>query len=278
MKGMLFIGIWKISRPVNVLIAMLSIGVAAFITGTLQPFSKVILAIFAGAFIAAGANTINDYFDLEIDRVNKPRRPLPAGLLSPQAALRLAIIEFLLGITASLLINGLAFGIAILFSALLFFYSFKLKRLPLWGNLAVSLSTAAAFVFGGVAVNRIRLTFIPAALAFFYHFGREIIKDIQDMKGDARKLAKTFPLVFGKTAALRLTTLNYILLIILTILPFVFHWYGTKYFLTVVIGIYPVLLYSLVSIWKNQSPSNLGFVSNLLKADMLVGLLAIYLG
>jgi len=269
---------FQIARPVNVLIGMLSIFIAAVISGTIQPYFKVLLAVLSGGIITAAANTVNDYYDLEIDKINKPNRPLPAGKLSRKAAFWLWLCEFITGIVLSGFINTLAFFIATVFSVILFFYSFILKRLPLWGNFAVSLSSAMAFVYGGVAVNRVRQTLIPAGFAFFYHFGREIIKDMQDLEGDAHGNAKTFPLLFGKKAAIRLVTLIFILLILLTILPYVIHWYGGYYFLVIVIGVYPVLIYALISIRLDQGGRNLGLVSNVLKADMLIGLLAIYLG
>ncbi len=278
MKSSLFTAVIRISRPVNVFIGALSIFIAAFISGSLSPWYKVLLACLSGGIIAAAANTINDYFDLEIDRINKPARPLPAGQVSPASARRWAFGEFLLGIFLSFFINLPAFGIALTISLLLYLYSARLKRMPLWGNLAVSFSSAMAFIYGGVAVHRVKQTLIPAAFAFFFHLGREIIKDVQDMEGDRRYNARTFPLAFGKSAALLLVTLNFLFLIILTILPYLLHWYGKNYFLAVTIGVNPVLIYSAVTIWRNQSFEHLGFVSNLLKADMLVGLFAIYLG
>ncbi len=278
MKRNRFTGIIQISRPVNVLISMLSIFVAVLITGILQPVSHVLLACLSGGIIMAGSNTLNDYFDLDIDRVNRPRRPLVSGKLDPPAALGAALAEFTLGILMAAFITMTALWIAMVVSALIIFYCYRLKRRPLIGNLAVSFSTAMAFVYGGAAVNRIEKTLIPAVLAFFFHFGREIIKDVQDMAGDSHGKARTIPLVLGDRAALKITTWNFILLMILLPLPFIFRWYGLRYLITVLLGIYPVLLFSLLSIWRNPSPGNLGFISNLLKADMPVGLLAVYLG
>jgi geranylgeranylglycerol-phosphate geranylgeranyltransferase len=226
----------------------------------------------------AGSNTINDYFDLEIDRVNRPDRPLAAGKLTPQQAWNIAWIEFSVGLLLSLFINLTAFLIALIVSCIIFLYSFRLKRRPLIGNLAVSFSTAMAFVYGGAAVNRPGETFIPAVLAFFFHFGREIIKDLQDQEGDARGEARTFPLVFGEMASVKLTTMIFLILSIILFIPFISGWYGIAYFIVIVLGVYPVVFYVIFSMWKNRSPKNLGFLSNLLKADMLIGLLAIYLG
>jgi geranylgeranylglycerol-phosphate geranylgeranyltransferase len=267
-----------ISRPTNVLISMISIFVAAFITGTLHPAINVLLACVSGGLIAAGANTINDYFDLEIDRINKPKRPLVAGKLLSSQALIIALFEFAVGSLLALFIGLLAFIIAFSISLLLFFYSYRLKRLPLIGNLAVSFSTGMAFIYGGIAVHRVVETLIPAIFAFFYHFGREIIKDIQDREGDTSEKARTFPIIYGNKLSLILTTLNFALLTVLVFLPFLFGWYGIKYILVILFGVYPVIFFSVWSMWRNQTPGNLGFISNLLKADMLVGLLAIYLG
>ncbi len=270
--------VFKISRPVNVLISILSIFVAAFITGTLDPFSHVVLACLSGGIIMAAANTINDYFDLEIDRVNRPDRPMVRGELTPVQAVKLASFEFTIGIMLSFFISLLAFIIAGIVSVVIFFYSFRWKKMPVVGNLAVSFSTAMAFVYGGVAVDRIKETFVPAILAFFYHFAREIIKDIQDAEGDRQGRARTIPIVFGELPALLFTTVLLFILMILLPMPYFFLWYGMKYWIVVLIGVYPVLIYTLISMWKNHSPANLGLISTILKADMLVGLLAIYLG
>lgn len=278
MKKNVLAGSVAISRPVNVLISMLSIFVAAFITGTISPLYKVLLACFSGGIIMAASNTINDYFDLDIDRINRPKRPLVSGQLNPSFALRLAQVEFVVGILLGFFINLTAFIIALATSSLIIFYSYKFKRMPLIGNLVVSFSTGMAFIYGGVAVNRIKQTVVPAIFSFFYHFGREIIKDIQDMEGDAAGHARTFPLVYGRKAALQLTTINFIVLILLLPIPYLIQWYNLHYLLVIILGILPVLIFTIISIWKDKSPNNLGKISTLLKADMPIGLLAIYIG
>ena len=172
-----------ISRPSNVLIAFLSIVIAAAVAGSLQPWVNVLLAAFSAALITIGANVINDYFDIQIDAINKPHRPLPSGLLSKREAFFYFILVYLSAWTLAFSIGQVMFIIAFLIGILLFFYSFKLKRTVLWGNIVVSFSTAMAFIYGGLAVDRLEGTWFPAAFAFLYHFGREIIKDIQDMEG-----------------------------------------------------------------------------------------------
>jgi len=278
MKENTISGAILISRPANVFIAALSIFIAVLITGTIQPIIKVIFACISGSMIMAGSNTINDYFDLEIDKINRPDRPLVKGVISPNFAYRLALIEFIFGILISILIGKPAFIIVVFMSLLLIIYSRYIKQLPLIGNLVVSFSAGMVFIFGGVAVNRVRFTIVPAILAFFYHLGREMLKDVQDMKGDAQMNAKTLPIIFGKTNSLTLITLNILVLMIILPLPYVYQWYDINYLMTAIIGIYPVLIYAIVSMWKRPTPRNLGIISQVLKIDMLVGLLALYLG
>ncbi len=269
--------LFQLSRPINVLITMLSVWVAAVIARGMWFTSPVLLACLSAGLIAAGANTINDYFDIAIDRLNKPERPLPAGKISPELARLSALGEFLLGGALSLFISLPMFGLAIGFSLLLVWYSAYLKRTVLWGNVAVSLSTAAAFIYGGLSVAHPEEAVFPACFAFFFHFGREIIKDMQDVAGDRQHQANTFPVRFGNTPSVALVWLNFGALIGLTILPFWKSWYGATYMIIVATGIYPVIGYVLYRLLQHPPPVVLGRLSNLLKADMLVGLLAIYL-
>jgi len=266
----------RLSRPVNVLIACLTIIVAAQLAGGLMPLQNVIFAALSASLITIGANVINDYFDVTIDRINKPHRPLASGEISAHEALIYFGVVYLLAWIFAILISPPMFFIAFIFALLLYFYSYRLKRTVLWGNLAVSLSTAVAFIYGGLAVHNFRAMLFPAGFAFFFHLGREILKDMQDVVGDHRGGALTFPVKYGFQAAIKLVVLDFILLIILTIIPYILDVYSIKYFITVLFGIYPVLLYVLMNAWKNPGASRLGMLSNLLKADMVIGLLAIY--
>jgi geranylgeranylglycerol-phosphate geranylgeranyltransferase len=267
----------KLSRPVNVLISFFTIIIAAEIAGGLNPLENVILAAISAALITIGANVINDYYDIEIDKINKPNRPLAAGVVSRKTAFLYFISVYLLAWCLALYMNVWMFLIAFTTSILLFFYSYHLKRTVLWGNLTVSFATAMAFVYGGVAVGYYMESFFPASFAFLFHLGREILKDIQDMDGDNRAGAVTFPIKYGAFKSIVLIGIDFILLVFLTAIPYILSIYSLRYFLTICFGIYPVLLFVLYRSGKDYSPQNLGILSNLLKADMIVGLLAIYL-
>lgn len=267
-----------ITRPLNVLIGFFSIFMGAFITGTISPIFNVFWASLSGGLIAGAANAINDYFDVEIDRINKPYRPIPSGKLSRQEVFIFSMLLFILGILTSSFVNWMVFVIALCSSILLFLYSAYLKRTVLWGNLCVSLVTALAFIYGGAAVDRFQAALIPALFSFLFHFGREIIKDIQDMTGDAADQAITFPIRYGKKLSLLFASVIYSSLILITLVPFFLKIYGIYYLIVVILGVDLVIIGVLFSIWHDQTPKNLGRMSNLLKADMLIGLIAIYCG
>lgn len=283
-----------IIRPLNVAIAGLSILVAASLV---QPFHfslPVACAILSTMLITGGANVINDFFDIAIDRINRPERILPAGRLRPAAAKNYAIILFACGNFFSIFINVIAVLIAVSTSFLLLVYSWKLKRLPLSGNLAVSLATALAFIYAtwaaesgllhmqiarsGVTMQGWRAGIFPAVFAFLMHLGREIIKDLEDQAGDRAVQARTLPLAYGLTAAQIAATLALVLLVIATFIPAGLRLYNPNYFWIILFGVDPIVLFALYMLWKNPTPPRLRQISIALKANMLLGLAAIYFG
>jgi len=272
-KGYIFL-----TRPLNQLIAFIAIFIGGFVTGTIQPLFRLLLACFSGTIISAGACSINDYYDIEIDRINKPNRPLPAGLVSLKQAYILSIVLFSLGIILSFFIHPLSFLIALTSSILLYFYSFRLKGTVLWGNLTVAFLTGLAFVYGGLAVGRVGKAFIVGTFAFFYHWAREIIKDIEDMKGDRSRGIETLPIRYGVKTALLWATVVLSSLILLTLIPYFMRFFSVSYLYVVIFGVDLFLVYVLVSMWRRPEPKNLGRLALVMKVDMFIGLLAVYIG
>ncbi|NOY79142.1 MAG: UbiA family prenyltransferase [Calditrichaeota bacterium] len=272
------IGLWQLLRPVNVLIGALSIGVGAGVSGSLSPVRGVLLACLSGGLITGAANAVNDYFDVAIDRINKPARPLPSGKVSPAVALVWSLFLFALGIALSFGVNSQAAAIAVLASVLLFLYSWRFKRLPLIGNFTVSFISALAFVYGGVAVGRFQASLIPATFAFLFHFGREILKDIEDITGDRAQNARTFPICCGVLASKILITVIFFLLILATLFPYFKDIYNDWYFVLVLPGVDVFLVYVIWALWKSTEPAHLHKLSTALKVDMLVGLVSILVG
>lgn len=271
-------GFFRLSRPVNVLISMLSVLTAILICGVNAFEWRILFACLTGALLTAAANAVNDYFDLDIDLINRPYRPLPHGDIEPTEALYFALGLFILGVFFSYLINIETLICAGIFSMLLIFYSARWKRKVLIGNMVVSLATAFAFLYGGFVVNAIGKALFPALFAFLMHFGREIIKDMEDVVGDRQNGAATFPIRYGNNAAKILVTALYIILLAITYVPYALGLYGKLYVIIVTIGVNSVLVWSIISIWHDSSRRNLRLLSAVIKADMFIGLAAIYAG
>jgi geranylgeranylglycerol-phosphate geranylgeranyltransferase len=268
----------KLTRLPNGLIAFLSVIIGAWSTNEAILWGKLILAGVSAFLIASGGNVINDYFDIEIDKINRPKRVLAQKEIEEKAALLFSIFLFWIGFILSFFLSFMAVCICLAVILLLIFYSYTLKKMPLIGNLAVSLVSALAFVYGGILTTDFRIALVPAGLAFLFHLGREIIKDMEDQEGDKEFGVRSFPLVFGNKNSLILLTLIFSFLILFTIFPFIYKVFSLYYFLVVVFCVDLVLVWVMVSLWKNSSKENLNKASQILKIDMLFGLLAIFLG
>jgi geranylgeranylglycerol-phosphate geranylgeranyltransferase len=271
-------GYWLLARPHNLAIAVPAIFIGGFVTAGVHPLAKLILACLSGMWIGAGANAINDFFDVAIDRINKPRRPLPSGLVTPKAARRFAVGCFGLGTGLSALISPVNFFIAAGSSILLYLYSSALKRTVIWGNLTVAFMLGLALVYGGLAVGGFRNAAIAGVFAFLYNFPREILKDVEDMEGDQAEGAVTLPLRYGVRTALAWATTFLILLIAATLVPYFLGYFSKVYLLVVGIGVDLFVTFAVVSMWRNPKPAHLGRLAVWMKIDMLAGLAAVFVG
>lgn len=159
---------------------------------------KLWLVYLATILVASAGYVINDYYDVKIDSINKPRRVTIDRHFRRTTAIWLHAVLNLLGIAAGFLV-GLKTGILVSFTTfLLWYYSNSLKRQPLVGNLAVSLTVAISILLPQVVINELSalgvlITIFAAGLTII----RELIKDIEDMKGDASFGCRTLPIVIG---------------------------------------------------------------------------------
>ena len=269
----------KISRPLNSSITFLVIIVASIISieGSYS-ILKIILAGLSGALTASAGNVINDFFDISVDKINRPDRILPKGYLTLKEALVYYFFLTILALLFSAFIGLIALLEVFFAASLLFFYSYKIKKIPLIGNFVIAFLTGFAFIYGAIAVNNIRASVIPAIFAFLINFIREIIKDMEDIEGDRQQRINTYPARYGFKKAKMLVVFVTIVLIILTLYPFVVKLYAIEYFLVVMVFVNPLLVYILKSLFHDDSVKNLNKLSNLLKLNMLIGLTAIFLG
>lgn len=269
----------KLIRPLNCLITFLTVIVASFIASENSlTFSIVLLGAIVASLIAAAGNVINDYFDIETDRIAHPDRPLVTGKIEKHKALRFYILINFTAVLISYFISTLILGIVLFSFLLLFLYSLTLKRIILLGNVTIAFLTGLVFLYGGVLVGNIYAAVIPSVFAFLINFIREIVKDIQDINGDLNAGVITFPAKYGIDKTKTIILILSVILIIITFHPFVYSYYKIEYFLVIMIIVNPVIVYFLKSIYKDHSAQNLKRMSTVLKLNMLFGLISIYLG
>lgn len=269
-----FTALFILTRPVNCLLTALSVGVGALTAGVCPNATPVLLAACTAALITAAGNAFNDVIDLEVDRINKPARPLPAGLLSLRTARLEALLLSLTGWGLAWLLSPGHVLIATAVIAGLFFYSIYLKNSVLWGNISIGFIAAAAFPYGALAAGAWGRSWIPAGFALLFHVGREIIKDIEDVEGDRARSVRTLPLRQGSLKAALIASIIYIFLIAFTLLPWIADLYSWIY-MGLVSLVDLLVIYVLVRLHHQRAVLTNDTLGKLLKAGMLLGLLAI---
>ncbi len=188
--------------------------------------------VFLVVFLVSGAgNAINDYFDIKIDSINRPERPIPSGRVKAKEAFYFSYLLFALGTLIAFSINSICGSIALFNSLLLILYAKTLKGTPLLGNLSIGYLTGSVFLFGASifglgGIKALSVLFLLAALAIT---AREIVKDIEDMEGDSLEGADTLPLRIGAKKAGYLAVLTGLLAVILSPLPYFMSVLGLRY-------------------------------------------------
>lgn len=264
-------------RPLNCAITAASAGVGA-LTAAPWPFpGQVGAAALAAALITGAGNAFNDLVDVDIDLINRPSRPLPAGRISPAAALATAGGLAVCGVTLAWLVSRMHALVAAVVLAMLALYSLRLKRTAFWGNLAVAAMAATVFPFGATAAGSLGRSWIPASLAFLFHLGREVIKDIEDFRGDSAVHAETVPVRLGTEPARRLAAFLVLAVAGLALLPAALDVYGVAYLLPV-LGLDLLLLITFRRLQRPAGTMPQSQLGILLKAGMLLGLAAVVAG
>lgn len=271
----------ELTRPLNGVIAFISAWLGGMFAsqGSVENIIDIrllLVSISALALLSAG-NAINDYCDYNIDRINRPKRPLPSGRIQRRHALIFAIVLVVIGIYLGALINRNATGIAILVCVALVSYAFWLKRTPFVGNLVVSGLTGLTFIAGGVAIDSVKGTLIPATFAFLFTTAREIVKDLEDTEGDLKHNVKTLAILNPQLAVK--TAIGFMGLVILfSPIPYLFGWYSWHYLIVVGLGVDLVLIGLAIRLWRDASKENCATIQRWMKWDIFVGLGAIYIG
>lgn len=260
------------------------------------------LLVVSTVFISIGGYLINDFFDMDVDEVNKPGKNLVGKYFSVFSVQIMywvfTVIGVLAGVLLSWLLNQINYSLLFVFCAgLLWFYSERYQCMPVVGNMVIAFLSALSFgivwlfqffslatqpqLFVSVQasfplVNRLVLIYM--AFAFLTSFLREIIKDIEDLKGDERFGCKNFAVTFGARKARLLATAIAIVGIAGTFwIQFIFYnikfWLLYGYFF-IIDAIFVFIIFLLL---KANESSNYGRLSNIMKILMLLGVMSMML-
>lgn len=194
-------------------------------------------AFFSVFSISASILVLNDYFDVETDKINAPHRPIPSNIVSQSEALLLSIVLLIAGISLSFMLNYNALITTIILLVIGFLYNRKYKKSGLTGNLMVSLSVGMTFVFGGISVglpNNIVVWFF-GIIAALIDLGEEIAADSMDIQGDKLINSNSLAIKFGKRMALNISFSIFLIVIVLTCIPFVLKWFSPVYLIPIAI-------------------------------------------
>ena len=269
----------KIIRPLNVISSGIAILFSSQIAGYQGSTSNVLLAILVVIFFTIGANVLNDYFDYETDRVNRPDRAIIAGDVTRIQALYISIFSFLAGVFLSLQLNFNSQILSIFVSLpLLIFYNAQAKNYPLVGNVIVALILGLSFIYAGIVFENITPLIVPALLAFGLTLVREIVKDIADLEGDKVVGARTLPIIFGNEKAVYLCTFLSAILGCSAFILFLNGYYNFYYGILLIITVEIPLAVVVISLLNKPNTKTAKKGAKLLKICTLGGLLSIYMG
>ncbi|MFW6019778.1 MAG: geranylgeranylglycerol-phosphate geranylgeranyltransferase [Bacteroidales bacterium] len=297
----------QLIRPLNLLIIILTslLTWKALIGGVYEYFhmslfmstQAISLLIASLVLIAAGGYVINDYFDVVIDEINKPKKQIIGKKISRRAAVIYYGILTALGIVAAFwaAINVGNYQIAmvhIIFALALWFYSEQFKYIKFWGNFIVSISTAFVIIliwmFEFFAMIRDN-AFLPpkeqdlmmylilgyAFFAFIATFVRELVKDRQDVPGDLRAGVKNLAVTMSDQGFKLLTAIGLVINLATLIVAQVFlyqmelilvSWY--------IIVLEVIVLYLIWALFKARNEKDFGIMSLYLKVYMIAGILS----
>ena len=273
--------------------------------GELMPWWILTLLIVSVVGIAAGGYVINDYFDVKIDRINRPDNLVVTRIISRDAAMNLFYGLTAVGVIAGMVVAWWAHSWTLLFTyvvipGLLWFYSASYKRMFLVGNLVVAFASAIVPLLVAIAnadylhhLYQNALAYSPivgelyvwtggfAAFAFLLTWVREIVKDIEDIEGDREMECRTLPIVWGDKVAKIIATILLVVIAILivyilfAVLPFSHEWKSlpTRY---VVFGLIVPILCSIVLLWAANNRTEYHRVQTIIKFAMFMGMLFSY--
>jgi 4-hydroxybenzoate polyprenyltransferase len=237
---------------------------------------RLFILVFASTLTIASGYIINNFYDSEKDLINRPNKTRLDRLVSQKTKLQ---VYFLLNFLATTLALIISFRAALFFATYIFliwFYSHKLKKYPIVGNLTASL--LAVLPFFGILLyfkNFYPVIFAHAMFLFLLIFIREMIKDLENIKGDIANNYQTIPVRFGERISKQIITI----LTISTIIPvyILIEKYDVGYMDLYFYVSLMILIFFLLKLWKSQTQPEYVQLHVALKILIVAGVFCIVL-
>ncbi|HDD69399.1 MAG TPA: hypothetical protein ENG61_03475 [Candidatus Korarchaeota archaeon] len=269
-------GYLQLLRPKNAVMSAIG-STIGWLAGGCGDLTRYLIVATVPPLVLMGGNAINDFFDFEIDAINKPYRPIPRGIISRKEALFSYILLSSVAITIALLLGWIPFLIAVSFSIAWYAYARTLKAKGLIGNVIVSTGVGFTIIFGYISASKgiSLLPIILALIAFTANLAREIVKTVEDLPGDKKAGLSTVPIRFGMETTKSLTRGLIAITCLLALIPFLLGLMKLLY-LAFSLSSILILIYILVQT-DRLSPETAARYSGLLKVAMALGLLGMLL-
>ena len=237
---------------------------------------NLLMIVFASSATIAGGYIINNFYDSEKDLINRPQKSMLDKLVSQNIKL---VFYFVLNFLAVIMASYVSFKAVIFFSAYIFaiwFYSHKLKKLPIIGNLTSAILTITPFFAVFIYYKNFEnVIFVHAMFLFIILSMRELTKDLENIKGDLALNYKTIPIVYGeKTSKIMLTFLALFTLVPAYFLIFKYNIGNMTYFFYY--SIFLLLVFTLL-LQKSNTKSQYLILHNILKFIIVSGVFSIVL-
>lgn len=268
----------SILRPHNMLASAFAVvagNVIAHGNGGRELFVTAVLA----ALVTGTGNILNDCFDLEVDRINKPGRPLPSGRITPRAAVAwYMMLSVVVTAAASTLLPRNVGALIIAWQIALAIYARWSKRWLITGNIMVAAISSSAFIAGSLVAGAAHAGFIPAAIAFVFVVCREIVKGAEDVEGDRRGGVRTLAVALGAPRAGTIAAALMLILAAAMPVPTLAMHYRAPYLFGMEFLVVPILLSGAIRVAQCDRRSDFTFTSRALKLGMFLGTAAILFG
>lgn len=267
--------ILKLTRFGNLIIIALAQYCTAIFLISLQTWNDLNLFLLCCStlFIAAAGYVINDYYDVKIDFINKPERVVIGKVIKRRYAILFHIFLSVFGITIALYLSWKIALVNLFAVFLLWLYSNNLKRIAFIGNFSVAFLTALAILLvDSLYVTKSALIVVYACFAFFMTLMREIVKDMEDLKGDNTFGCKTLPIVFGIR---RTKVVIYMILGIFVFTVLILNYfYSALPFYYYTLFLFIPLLAFLFYLIEADTKKDFSLLSSMCKVIMILGILS----